>query len=115
MVPASKEVPRELEDALVYLPRKGIVEHRRGQVIYDDQHPAFGLYLVVQGRVKVSITMEDGSQTVTGVYCGDDFFGECALLGKSERQERATALETTTIMAWTTDEIEDQIERQPKL
>jgi CRP/FNR family cyclic AMP-dependent transcriptional regulator len=36
-------------------------------------------------------------------------------LGRTERQERATALETTTIMAWTTDEIEDQIERQPKL
>jgi len=115
MVPVFKEAARELEDALVYLPPKGVTEYRRGQVIYDDQHPAFGLYLVVQGRVKVSITMEDGSQTVTGVYCGDDFFGECALLGKSERQERATALETTTIMAWTTDEIEDQIERQPKL
>jgi len=115
MVPVAKETSRELEDALVYLPRKGVTEYRRGQVVYDDQHPAFGLYLVVQGRVKVSITMEDGSQTVTGVYCGDDFFGECALLGKSERQERATALETTTIMAWTTEEIEDQIERQPKL
>ena len=96
----TKVVPRELEDALVYLPRKGVAEYRRGQVIYDDQHPAVGLYLVVQGRVKVSITMEDGSQTVTGVFCSDDFFGECALLGRTERQERATALETTTIMAW---------------
>lgn len=115
MVPMTKEVTRELEDALVYLPRKGVVEFRRGQVIYDDQLTAAGLYLVVQGRVKVSITMEDGSQTVTGIFCGDDFFGECALLGRTERQERATALETTTLMSWTTDEIEDQIERQPKL
>ena len=73
MVPTSKLVPRELEDALVYLPRKGVVEYRRGQVIYDDQQAPAGLYLVVQGRVKVSITMEDGSQTVTGVFCSDDF------------------------------------------
>src|SRR5947209_15092778 len=115
MIPTAKQVPHELEDALVYLPRKGVVEYRRGQVIYDDQHPPAGLYLVVQGRVKVSITMEDGSQTVTGVFCGDDFFGECALLGKSERQERATALETTSMMTWTTEEIEEQIERNPKL
>ena len=114
MIPMAKEA-RELEDALVYLPRKGVVEFRRGQVIYDDQHPAAGLYLVVQGRVKVCITMEDGSQTVTGVFCGDDFFGECSLLGKMERQERATALETTTLMTWTNEEIEDQIDRQPKL
>jgi CRP/FNR family cyclic AMP-dependent transcriptional regulator len=115
MIPTTKAATRELEDALIYLPRKGIVEFRRGQVIYDDQHPAAGLYLLVQGRVKVSITMEDGSQTVTGVFCGDDFFGECALLAKTDRQERATALENTTLMSWTTDEIEDQIERQPKL
>src|SRR5690349_9644913 len=67
---------REREDALMYLPRKGVMECRRGQVIYDEQHPSAGLYLVVKGRVKVSITMEDGSQTVTGVYCADEFFGE---------------------------------------
>src|SRR6476646_7572194 len=115
MLPMTKEAARELEDALVYLPRKGVTEYRRGQVIYDDQHPAFGLYLVVQGRVKVSITMEDGSQTVTGIFCGDDFFGECALLGRTERQERATALETTTVMEWTTAEIEDHLARQTKL
>src|SRR6266542_7066543 len=79
MTPVMKAT-RELEDALVYLPRKGLVEYRRGQVIYDEDHPSGGLYLVVHGRVKVSIVIEDGSQTVTGIFCGDDFFGECALL-----------------------------------
>src|SRR5947209_5251296 len=106
---------REREDALMYLPRKGVMECRRGQIIYDEQHPSAGLYLVVKGRVKVSITMEDGSQTVTGVYCADEFFGEGAMLGKPERQERATTLEQTTLMSWSNDEIEEQIERQPKL
>src|SRR5262249_49555828 len=50
---------REMEDALMYLPRKGVIEYKRGQVIYDEQHSSAGLYLVVKGRVKVSITMED--------------------------------------------------------
>src|SRR5215813_5617216 len=96
---------REREDALMYLPRKGVMECRRGQIIYDEQHPSAGLYLVVKGRVKVSITMEDGSQTVTGVYCADEFFGEGAMLGKLDRQERATALENTTLMSWSSEEI----------
>jgi CRP-like cAMP-binding protein len=99
----------------MYLSRKGVLECRRGQIIYDDQHPSGGLYLIVKGRVKVSITMEDGSQTVTGIYSGDEFFGEGTLLGKPERQERATTLEQTTLMSWTAEEIEEQIERQPKL
>jgi CRP-like cAMP-binding protein len=106
---------REREDALMYLPRKGVTECRRGQIVYDEQHPSTGLYLVVKGRVKVSITMEDGSQIVTGVYCADEFFGEGALLGKPERQERSVALENTTLMSWSNEEIEEQIERQPKL
>src|SRR5689334_16037743 len=115
MLPTLKQAPRELEDALVYLPRKGVVEYRRGQVIYDEDHPSAGLYLVVHGRVKVSIIVDDGSQTVTGIYSRDDFFGECALLGATQHQERATALETTALMHWTCEEIEQQVERQPKL
>lgn len=115
MLPTMKPSTRELEDALVYLPRKGLVEYRRGQVIYDEEHPSGGLYLVVHGRVKVAITVEDGSQTVTGIFCSDDFFGECALLGPNRHQERATALETTTLMSWTCEEIEEQVERQPRL
>jgi CRP-like cAMP-binding protein len=115
MLPTMKAATREREDALVYLPRKGLVEYRRGQIIYDEDHPSGGLYLVVHGRVKVSITVEDGSQTVTGIFCGDDFFGECSLIGDTNHQERATALETATLMSWTATEIEEQIERQPKL
>src|SRR5262249_28808361 len=106
MNPMTKAATREMEDALSYLPRKGVVDYRRGQVIYDDQNQPGGLCLVVQGRVKVTITMEDGSQTVTGIFCRDDFFGECALLGKMERQERAAAIENASLMIWTAAEIE---------
>jgi CRP-like cAMP-binding protein len=113
--PSTMTSGREREDALIYLPRKGVIECRRGQVIYDEQHPSQGLCLVVRGRVKVSITMEDGSQTVTGVYCADEFFGEGSLLGHPDRQERAVALENTTLMSWSNEEIDEQIERQPKL
>src|SRR5437762_10060105 len=105
----------EREDALIYLPRNGVVECRRGQTIYDEQHPSAGLYLAIRGRVKVSITLEDGSQTVIGVIGPDEFFGACALLRRSERQERAISIEGSSLMSWTTDEIEEQIERQPKL
>src|SRR5579871_4721854 len=93
MIPATKRVSVELEDALTYLSRKAIVEYKRGQVIYDAEHFPTGISLIVQGRVKVAITLDDGSQTVTGIYSTDDFFGESCLLGADHRQERAVALE----------------------
>ena len=115
MLPKPAKEPLELEDALVYLPRKGVVEYRRGQVIYDEAHPSVGLYLVVQGRIKVSVTVEDGTQSVTGIFCADEFFGEGAMLGATGHPERATALESSNLMSWAAQEVEEQIERHPKL
>ena len=115
MQAVAKRLPRQLEDALAYLPRKGVIEYRRGQLIYDEQHPSPGLSLVMQGRVKVAMAIDDGSQTVTGIYGADEFFGESSLLGASHHEEYAKALDTTTAMTWTAGEIEEQIERQPRL
>src|ERR1700724_3770705 len=101
MIRTTKQSPRELRDALVYLPRKGAVEYRWNQVIYGEQHPSAGLYLVVQGRVKVSVASEDGLQTVTDISCADEFFGASALLGQTDHQERATPLKPPPVSTWT--------------
>jgi len=106
---------REMEDALMYLPRKGVIDYRRGQVIFDEQHPSNGLHLVVQGRVKVTIPLNDSTQTVVDLFTTDDFFGESSLLGSAQYPEQATALDDVTLMSWTAAEIEDQVARQPRL
>ena len=38
---------REMEDALMYLPRKGVNDYRKGQIIFDEHQPSKGLHLVV--------------------------------------------------------------------
>jgi CRP-like cAMP-binding protein len=106
---------REMEDALMYLPRKGVTDFRKGQVIFDEHQPSRGLHLVVQGRVKVTIPLDDGTQTVVDIFTTDDFFGESALLGAARYAERALALDNVTLMSWTSAEIEEQVERQPRL
>lgn len=106
---------REMEDALMYLPRKGITDYRKGQIVFDEQQPSKGLHLVVQGRVKVTIPLEDGTQTLVDIFTTDDFFGESSLLGSAPHIERATALDNVTLMSWTSVEIEEQVERQPQL
>jgi CRP-like cAMP-binding protein len=106
---------REIEDALMYLPRKGVTDYQRGQVIFDEDQPSKGLHLVVQGRVKVAIPLDDGTQTVVDIFTTDDFFGESSMLGLGQAPERALALDNVTLMSWTRAEIEEQIERQPRL
>jgi CRP-like cAMP-binding protein len=106
---------REIEDALMYLPRKGVTDFRKGQSIFDEHQPSNGLHLVVQGRVKVTIPFHDGTQTVVDIFTSDDFLGESSLLGASQYSERALALDNVTLMSWSSGEIEEQVERQPRL
>jgi CRP-like cAMP-binding protein len=109
------DLSRDVEDALMYLPRKGVTDYNRGDTIFDEANPSNALHLVVQGRVKVTIPLEDGSQTVVDFFSTDDFFGESAMLGANAVLERAVALDTVTLMSWTRAEIEEQIEREPRL
>lgn len=116
MLNGAKTTPsREMEDALMYLPRKGVTDYRKGHIIFDEHQPSKGLHLVVQGRVKVTVPLDDGTQTVVDIFTTDDFFGESSLLGSTHYSERATSLDNVTLMSWTSGEIEEQVEKQPRL
>ncbi len=103
------------EDALTYLPRKPVQEFAKGRVIYDAQHPSTDLYVVILGRVKISNTSDDGCQTVGRIVRTEGLFGESCLIGPMHRTETAMALDNATLMSWSRAEIEQQVEREPRL
>jgi CRP/FNR family transcriptional regulator len=106
---------RQLEDPLAHLPCSSIVEYRKGQLIYNQDQPSTAIYLVIDGKVKVSRLADDGHQVIVDIYQPDEFFGESALLNLTQRSEQATAIENTKLMTWTNDEIEDIILKRPRL
>lgn len=103
------------EDPLTYLPRKPVQEFAKRRVIYDPQQPSDHLYVVILGRVKITNIGEDGAQMVARIVCAEGLFGESALIGAQRRTEAAVALDNVTLMSWTTTEIENQIDREPRL
>src|SRR5271169_4414620 len=106
---------RALEDPLAHLPCSTIVEYRKGQIIYNQDQPSTNIYLVINGKVKVSRLSDDGHQVVVDIYQPDEFFGESAFLNLPHRAEQVTTLEDTKLMAWTTAEIEDVVVKRPRL
>lgn len=106
---------KPLEDPLAHLPCSSIVEYRRGQIIYNQDQPSTSIYLVIDGKVKVSRLADDGHQVVVDIYQPDEFFGESALLSLPHRSEQAMALENTKLMTWTASEIEDIVMKKPRL
>jgi CRP-like cAMP-binding protein len=103
------------EDPLTYLPRKPVQEYAKGRLIYDTQNPSTDLYVVILGRVKISNTADDGCQTVGRIVRAEGLFGEACLIGPLSRTESATALDNVTLMSWSRMEIEQQVEREPRL
>jgi CRP/FNR family transcriptional regulator, cyclic AMP receptor protein len=103
------------EDPLTYLPRKQVQEYAKRRVIYDHHQPSDCLYVVILGRVKITTTADEGFETIGRIVAAEGLFGESALVGSSNRTESAVALDNVTLMAWTRAEIEQQIDRVPRL
>lgn len=114
-VQVKREVREPLEDPLAYLPCSTIVEFAKGQLIYGRSQLSNSIYLVIDGKVKVCRTADDGRQVVVDIYQPDEFFGESGFLGEHHRVEEATALDATKVMTWSTAEIEDLVGRRPRL
>lgn len=104
-----------LEDPLAYLPCSNILECRKGEIIYDRNRVASSLYLVIDGKVKINRIAPNGSVVVVDIYRPDEFFGEDSFLQNCPCGEQAQALETTKLMAWAAQEVEELISRQPRL
>ncbi len=113
--PATFISTKPLEDPLAHLPCSSIVEYKKGQVIYNQDQPSTNIYLLIHGKVKVCRVAADGHQVVVDIYQPDEFFGESAFLGLPHRAEQATAMESTRLMTWTSAEIEEIVQRRPKL
>ncbi len=104
-----------MEDALAYLPCSRIAAYRKGDVIYDHHNASGDIFLVIDGKVKISRVAETGHQVIIDIYLTDEFFGESAFLSLPERSEQAVALENTKVMMWPVSEVAALILKQPKL
>jgi CRP/FNR family cyclic AMP-dependent transcriptional regulator len=66
--------------------------------------------------VKVQRVKDPWGEVLVDIYCSDEFFGDSALIGSPDINEKAVALEEkTTVMMWTSAVIEDLMMRRPRL
>lgn len=105
----------QLEDPLEHLPRSEVLGIRKGQLIYGPEQPSNRLYLVIEGKVKVSRRAEFGREVVVDIYGRDEFFGESAFIGQPQWSEEARAFENCRLMAWSVAEIDALTAKQPRL
>lgn len=67
--------------------------YARGDTILRRGDPGNSMLLVVQGRVRVGVTSEDGREVTLGILGPGDVLGEMALLDGQERSADVVAIE----------------------
>ena len=114
--PFDESLPIEdSHDLLDLLTRRKARQFEKDQIIFSRHSPPEGLYLLVEGVVKLSRVSEDGLETVIDVVTNESFFGASSLLQDLELGDRAVALQKSQIMLWRSDELNGLLLRSPKL
>ena len=112
--PKPSPVP-QTEDPLVHLPRGRTLEFRKGDVIYGHEQASRYLYLVVEGRVAVSLVTSESRPVIVDIYQTDDLFNERAFVPFGTHPESAVALDHARVMDWEIAEVEELMIRKPRL
>jgi len=70
---------------------------KRGQVLFHEGNPAFGVYCISTGKVKLSKTSENGKETMLRIAGPGDLIGFQHIVQNGVNDLTATALEDTKI------------------
>ena len=86
-----------------------------GHMIFSRGDPARETYLVLKGKVRLSVLTSDGRELSFAHAGPGNIFGEIATLDGGERTASATAINHVEVMALPEQAILDLIENNPKL
>ena len=81
-------------EALGALARQAVIRNiPEREVIFEKGMPGSEMFAILNGRVKISASSEDGKEVIFAILESGDFFGETALLDGLPRSATCTALE----------------------
>ncbi len=76
---------------------KTVVLYETNRQIFRQGDPADSLFYIRGGRVKLSVTSEEGKEAIIAILDADEFFGEGCLAGQPLRMATATALQASRL------------------
>lgn len=86
------------EDTLHQIDRQKTVNvYQRGQNLFVEGNPPFGIYCITKGRVKLSKTTESGKEVLLRIAGPGEVIGHRSLFSESAYNASATALEDTSV------------------
>ncbi len=94
-----------------------LIERRypKDSIIVEEGLPGDYMYVIQDGRVKVTKASEDGREKIMNIFDEGDFFGEMALLDRLPRSASVKTLEPTLLLALSRRDFLALLSRSPDL
>jgi CRP/FNR family transcriptional regulator, cyclic AMP receptor protein len=108
---------RELttDDVAAIRPHTHVVTLRRGDRLYDEGDIDDQLYVVIDGKVKLTRTSSDGREVLVRVQGPGDMFGELAMFDPAYRTSNASAVTDARLAAIAHNELRQVLLDRPAI
>jgi CRP/FNR family transcriptional regulator, cyclic AMP receptor protein len=87
-----KQPPVDWGEFLSLVPEAHAVEYGANRTIFREGDAADSLFLLRRGKVKLSVTSQQGKEAIIAMLDDNHFFGEGCLAGQALRMSTATAM-----------------------
>lgn len=112
-VPIFSELDDELLEAIVAASTEA--EYARNEVIIREHDRSTSLFVLLDGRVKVSLLRPDGREAILALLRAGEFFGDMALLDSRPRSASVIAIAPTRVLILTRNEFADLLTMLPRM
>lgn len=82
-------------------------------VIFKQGDAGHEMYVIITGKVRLSLHDENDNSMVLCEIGENEFFGEMCLFGNHKRSATAVAMENTSVHVIKTDDMDDQLKKLP--
>ena len=94
-----------------------VIERRfpKNSTIVEEGLPGDYMYVIREGRVKVTKSSEDGREKILDFFDAGNFFGDMSLFDQAPRSASVKTLEPTRLLALSRRDVLDVLRRSPDL
>ena len=101
-----------------FLELEKLIHHRKystGDFIFKNRAPGEGMYIIMQGAVKITIGTRSNNENILAELEEGDFFGELALFDDEARSANAIATNDSQLLGFFTQDLMSLQGRNPVL
>lgn len=89
--------------------------YKKGQDIFLQGNPSFGLYCISSGKIKITKTGLDGKESIVRIASEGDVLGHRSLFSKENYSATATTIEETTVCFIDKKYIYNALKKEPSI